>query len=138
MQKINIDVEVGGGYATSYRDLNELLSVCTARMLEPHYETGNSYGDSLTHTTLVTLNPEALKNAKAAYKEAQRIYLRDETRYRRPEHTFTRFMNNAICESLTHVCRCEHDCCVHWNQTASARRIAPRVWSVKLYQNLNV
>lgn len=49
-----------------------------------------------------------------------------------------RVIERAIEASLSYGCQCEHDCCGHWSQHATAHRTKRREWSVELTQVQNV
>lgn len=58
-------------------------------------------------------------------------------RYAR-EQAFTHWLASQISENCVQQCRCEHDCCGHMQQSASARYLGKRRFSVELHRTRNV
>lgn len=44
----------------------------------------------------------------------------------------------ALRDMFRYQCHCEHDCCAHWQASASARRINGRDYSVNIWEYMNV
>lgn len=48
-------------------------------------------------------------------------------------------VREAICETLQYSCRCEHDCCGHWQTSVSrARKLGGGLWAVLMSSYRNV
>jgi hypothetical protein len=48
-------------------------------------------------------------------------------------------IERALISTLTKGCRCEHDCCGHWQTSArDARKVSGKEWIVRVYAYRNV
>jgi hypothetical protein len=44
----------------------------------------------------------------------------------------------ALRDMFRYQCHCEHDCCAHWQASATAKRIKGRDYSVNIWEYMNV
>lgn len=87
------------------------------------------YGDETRDVRhLVTLNPANWAQAKAVYRRHQADI----------QQPFTHWLANMASEHFACGCRCEHDCCGHWQTSASARYIGKRRLSLELHNFRNL
>lgn len=119
------------GYTAHYRYLDRQADVCFARMTTPRTVESDGEGESWNQRCIVTLRPEDLTNAKAAY----RAVIKDP---KHPKVSFRRFMQQAISDYFAEGCGCEHDCCGHVFGWGSAKQIGPRTFNVKIFRGINV
>jgi hypothetical protein len=47
-------------------------------------------------------------------------------------------VSRSIEQTLSHGCRCEHDCCGHVSESAQVRRVSRREYFAQIFQTRNV
>jgi hypothetical protein len=47
-------------------------------------------------------------------------------------------VSDAIAATLSHSCRCEHDCCGHVSESASVQRVSRREYLARIFQSRNI
>lgn len=47
-------------------------------------------------------------------------------------------VSDAIAATLSHSCRCEHDCCGHVSESASVHRVSRREYLAHIFQSRNI
>lgn len=109
-------------YSEGHAHLDEWRPVCWALQTEPRRVVTDL--DSRDHRFLVVLSPEQLAQAKRTIDKGGR--------------TFRRAMEQAIEDTFSNGCSCEHDCCGHIQTSVRVRCIGPRVFSVTTHGVRNV
>ncbi len=111
-QKFNLSRQTSHRYNAAWSHLNESEDVGTARaLMSKAFGKPDPHGESGRTLLILSVTSKAPE---------------DEIR-------------EAIEDTLRHSCRCEHDCCGHWQTSVSkARRLRGGIWAVLQSSYANV
>lgn len=138
-------------YVTGWSGLDNWVRLADGRMTKPQQVDHSADYDSYSERCVLTFKASAWNEIKRQYRRlrpewehvvtrphrqnGKLVYCRDLVAYR---PSLVRFVARAIADCLSHSCRCEHDCCGHWNVGCSATYIGKRRFRVELHHAANV
>lgn len=112
-------------YVTGWNHCDRWEPLTPARSTQPQLTHRDEDGGS-TWRSLFTLTPGAWVCARWMHRRHA------------PKQAFTHWLAQQIAENLASGCRCEHDCCGHLQQYATARYLGKRRFSVELRRYRNI
>jgi hypothetical protein len=128
-QRIRLDARLTFQYVQGWAYEDQWVSLASAKVtgatLVGITERG-AFDETRLVRHLVTLDAANWAQAKAVYRRHQ------------PGPTFTRWLANMASQHFACGCRCEHDCCGHWQTRVSARYIGKRRLSLELHNFRNL
>jgi len=127
---LSLEYRLTHHYVQGWASLDKYAYACLAQHTLLRTVRGRNDLDSSTSACVVTVSPLALEAAKANYREAKRHH--DKV------PTFSQFLCLAVGEAFSGGCRCEFDCCGHWQYNGSASQTKRREFVVTIHGYRNV
>lgn len=115
-------------YVAGWAHLDDWEEVAHARQTQPVLSFMGAYGETQEYVSQLVLSPQEWLVAKRVYRRL----CKTANPRRRPLVTFIDWLRLTIGDSFISGCQCEHDCCGHLQQSASAEYLGQRRFTVTL------
>ena len=128
-----LDARLTHGYVTGWRHLDKYEQLGPAKITRersvmkelPDWEDSE---DRIVRRCAVTLAPETLAEAKRLYRSQRKT----------AGVTFSRWLCGQVGDTFDRGCRCEHDCCGHYQWYGQATRTGRRTFVVYVSGSRNL